>query len=58
MYTLPNQYVNNVDIEEFTFKKFFLATLAWVATLDILTVCALQKARNNQYYNDMIKILK
>ena len=27
MYTLPNQFVNNVDIKEFTFKKLLLATL-------------------------------
>ena len=38
MLTLPNQFVLNVDIQEFIFKKLLLATLVWVATLDIMTV--------------------
>ena len=35
---IPNQFVHNVDIHEFIFKKLLLTTLAWVATLDIMRV--------------------
>ena len=38
MLTLPNQFVHNVDVQKFIFKKRFLATLAWVATLNMMTV--------------------
>ena len=38
MFALPNQFVHNVDVQEVIFKKLLLATLVWVATLDIMMV--------------------
>ena len=41
MFTLPNQFVHNVDVQKFILKKLLLASLVWVTTLDIMTVNAI-----------------
>ena len=41
MFTLPNQFAHNVDVQKFILKKLLLASLVWVTTLDIMTVNAI-----------------